>query len=285
MNDRVKVEIQDGVADVRLVRTDKMNALDNAMFEALIQTGEQLKGEQGLRAVVLSGEGRAFCAGLDMGNFQAMASGEREGGKGTAGPLLTPKRTPGGSNRAQHAVMVWREIPVPVIAAVHGVAFGGGFQLALAPDMRFVAHDTKMSVMEIKWGLVPDMAGMVLMRGLVRDDVARDLTYSGRIFTGEEALAMGLATRVSEHPLAEALAYAKDVAGRNPHAIRAAKRLLNLAAQGDQHEILLEESREQAALIGSPNQVEAVMANMQKRAPNFTEAEVETPAPVPFGAR
>lgn len=284
MNDRVTVDIQDGVADVRLVRTDKMNALDNAMFEALIQTGERLKGEAGVRAVVMSGEGRAFCAGLDMGNFQSMASGEREGGQGTAGPLLTPKRTPGGSNRAQHAVMVWREIPVPVIAAVHGVAFGGGFQLALAPDMRFVASDTKMSVMEIKWGLVPDMAGMVLMRGLVRDDVARDLTFSGRIFTGEEALAMGLATRVSEHPLAEALAFARDVAGRNPHAIRAAKRLLNLAAQGDQHEILLEESREQAALIGSPNQVEAVMANMQKRTPNFAEAEVETPAPVPFGA-
>jgi enoyl-CoA hydratase/carnithine racemase len=284
MNDRVSVDIQDGVADVRLIRTDKMNALDNAMFEALIQTGERLKGEAGVRAVVLSGEGRAFCAGLDMGNFQAMASGERAGGKGTAGPLLTPKRTPGGSNRAQHAVMVWREIPVPVIAAVHGVAFGGGFQLALAPDMRFVAHDTKMSVMEIKWGLVPDMAGMVLMRGLVRDDVARDLTYSGRIFTGEEALAMGLATRVSEHPLAEALAFARDVAGRNPHAIRAAKRLLNLAAQGDQHEILLEESREQAALIGSANQIEAVTANLQKRAPNFAEAEVETPAPVPFGA-
>jgi enoyl-CoA hydratase/carnithine racemase len=278
------VDIQDGVADVRLIRTDKMNALDNAMFEALIQTGERLKGEAGIRAVVLSGEGRAFCAGLDMGNFQAMASGEREGGKGTAGPLLTPKRTPGGSNRAQHAVMVWREIPVPVIAAVHGVAFGGGFQLALAPDMRFVAHDTKMSVMEIKWGLVPDMAGMVLMRGLVRDDVARDLTFSGRVFTGEEALAMGLATRVSEHPLAEALAFARDVAGRNPHAIRAAKRLLNLAAQGDQHEVLLEESREQAALIGSANQIEAVTANLQKRAPNFAEAEVETPAPVPFGA-
>ena len=284
MNDRVSVDIQDGVADVRLIRTDKMNALDNAMFEALIQTGERLKGEAGVRAVVLSGEGRAFCAGLDMGNFQAMASGERQGGKGTAGPLLTPKRTPGGSNRAQHAVMVWREIPVPVVAAVHGVAFGGGFQLALAPDMRFVAHDTKMSVMEIKWGLVPDMAGMVLMRGLVRDDVARDLTYSGRIFSGEEALAMGLATRVSEHPLAEALAFARDVAGRNPHAIRAAKRLLNLAAEGDQHEILLEESREQAALIGSANQIEAVTANLQKRAPNFAEAEVETPAPVPFGA-
>lgn len=284
MNDRVTVDIQDGVADVRLVRTDKMNALDNAMFEALIQTGERLKGEAGVRAVVLSGEGRAFCAGLDMGNFQQMASGERQGGAGSAGALVTPKRTPGGSNRAQHAVMVWRELPVPVIAAVHGVAFGGGFQLALAPDMRFVAHDTKMSVMEIKWGLVPDMAGMVLLRGLVRDDVARDLTFSGRVFNGEEALAMGIATRVSEHPLAEALAFARDVAGRNPHAIRAAKRLLNLAMHADQHEILLEESREQTDLIGSPNQVEAVMANMQKRAPNFTEAEVETPAPVSFGA-
>lgn len=279
MNDRVKMEIQGGVADVRLVRTDKRNALDNAMFEALIQAGERLKGEPGLRAVVLSGEGRAFCAGLDMGSFQAVASGED-----TAGLLLTPARTPGGANRAQHAVMVWREIPVPVIAAVHGVAFGGGFQLALAADLRFVAHDTKMSVMEIKWGLVPDMAGMVLMRGLARDDVARDLTFSGRVFSGEEALAMGLATRVSEHPLAEALAYAKDVAGRNPHAVRAAKRLLNLAGQGDPREILREESREQTALIGSPNQVEAVTANLQKRAPNFADAEVETPAPVPFGA-
>src|SRR5215212_2441643 len=197
MNDRVSVDIQGGVADVRLIRTDKMNALDNAMFEALIQTGERLKVEPGLRAVVLSGEGRAFCAGLDTSNFAAMASGGRSGGGGSAGALVTPKRTPGGSNRAQHAVMVWREIPVPVIAAVHGVAYGGGYQLALAPDLRFVAPDTKLSVMEIKWGLVPDMAGMVLMRGLVRDDVARELTYSGRIFLGEEALAMGLATRLS----------------------------------------------------------------------------------------
>lgn len=284
MNDRVTVTMEGGVADVRLVRADKMNALDNAMFEALIQTGERLKSEPGLRAVVLSGEGRAFCAGLDMGNFQSMASGEREGGKGTAGPLLTPKRTPGGSNRAQHAVMVWREIPVPVIAAVHGVAFGGGFQLALAPDIRFVAADTKMSVMEIKWGLVPDMAGVVLMRQLVRDDVVRELTYSGRIFTGAEALAMGFATRVCEDPRAEALAYAHEVAAKNPHAIRAGKRLLNLAAEADQHEILLEESREQAALIGSPNQVEAARAGLEKRAPKFTEAEAEASSPAPFGA-
>lgn len=272
MNDRVTVDMKDGVADVRLVRVDKMNALDDAMFSALIETGERLKGEAGLRAVVLSGEGRAFCAGLDMGSFQAMASGARGGGGGDASKaLLTPKRTEGGSNRAQHACMVWREIPVPVIAAVHGVAFGGGFQLALGADLRFVAADVKLAVLEIKWGLIPDMAGMVLMRGLVRDDVARELTYTGRIFGGEEAVSMGLATRVCADPRAEALALAAEIASKNPQAIRAGKRLLNLMGEGDQHAILLAESQEQGALIGSPNQVEAVMANLQKRAPQFAD--------------
>jgi enoyl-CoA hydratase/carnithine racemase len=271
MNDRVTVDIQGGVADVRLVRADKMNALDDAMFSALIETGERLKAEAGLRAVVLSGEGRAFCAGLDMGSFQAMASGERTGSRDTTSALLTPKRTEGGSNRAQHACMVWREIPVPVIGAVHGVAFGGGFQLALGCDLRFVTADVKLAVLEIKWGLIPDMAGMVLMRGLVRDDVARELTYTGRIFGGEEAVAMGLATRVCADPRAEALALAAEIAGKNPQAIRAGKRLLNLMAEGDQHAILLEESKEQGALIGSANQVEAVMANLQKRAPLFAD--------------
>lgn len=285
MNDRVTVTMEGGVADVRLTRADKMNALDNAMFEALIQTGERLKREPGLRAVVLSGDGRAFCAGLDTSNFAAMASGGRSSGQSSAGgALVTANRTAGGSNRAQHAVMVWREIPVPVIAAVHGVAYGGGYQLQLSADLRFIARDAKLSVFEIRWGLVPDMAGMALLRGLVRDDVARDLTYSGRIFSGEEALAMGLATRVCDDPRAEALAYARDVAAKNPHAIRAAKRLLNLAVEGSQQEILIEESREQTELIGSPNQVEAVKANMEKRAANFAEAEVETPAPVPFAA-
>jgi enoyl-CoA hydratase/carnithine racemase len=274
MNDRVTVDIQDGVADVRLVRADKMNALDTAMFAALVETGERLKSERGVRAVVLSGEGRAFCAGLDTSNFGQMASGERRGSQGgTAGSLLTPKRTPGGANHAQQACMVWREIPVPVIAAVHGVAYGGGFQLALGPDLRFVTPDVKLSVFEIRWGLVPDMAGIFLMRDLLRDDVARELTFSGRIFSGEEALQMGLATRVCADPRAEALAFAREVAGRNPHAVRAAKRLLNLAQRADQAEILLEESREQSALIGSPNQVEAVMANMQKREPTFADVD------------
>jgi enoyl-CoA hydratase/carnithine racemase len=175
--------------------------------------------------------------------------------------------------------MVWREIPVPVIAAVHGVAFGGGFQVALGADLRFVTPDARMSVMEIKWGLVPDMAGMVLMRGLAKPDVVRELTWSGRIFNGEEAVAMGLATRVCADPRAEALALAREIAGKNPHAIQAGKRLLNLMEHADQHEILLEESREQTALIGSPNQVEAVTAQLQKRDPVFSDVEPAEPAP------
>jgi len=267
MEDRIRVEMKDGVADVRMVRTDKMNALDDAMFTALVETGEKLKTQKGLRAVVLSGEGRAFCAGLDMGNFGKMASGERSGGAG----LINMARTAGGSNRAQHAVMVWREIPVPVIAAVHGVAFGGGFQLALGPDIRIVAPDTRMAVLEIKWGLVPDMAGLVLMKGLLRDDVARELTYTGRIFTGEEALTMGLATRVSTDPHGDAMKMAIEIAGKNPDAIRAGKRLLNMAGDADQKTILVQESKEQGALIGSPNQVEAVMSNMQKRAASYAD--------------
>ncbi|HVI33319.1 crotonase/enoyl-CoA hydratase family protein [Phenylobacterium sp.] len=271
MNDRVTVDIQDGVADVRLVRTDKMNALDNAMFEALVETGEALKTNKDIRAVVLSGEGRAFCAGLDMGNFAQMASGERKGGERTVDEL-TKGRTPAGANRAQQACYVWREVPVPVIAAVHGVAFGGGFQLALGADLRFVTADAKLAVLEIKWGLVPDMAGIVLMRGLIRDDVARELTWSGRIFSGEEAAAMGLATRVCADPRADALALAREIASKNPHAIRAGKRLLNLAqSDADIATVFLEETREQVALIGAPNQVEAVMANLQKRAPVFAD--------------
>ncbi|WP_374578947.1 crotonase/enoyl-CoA hydratase family protein [Phenylobacterium sp.] len=272
MDNRITVDLKDGVADVRLVRADKMNALDDAMFSALIETGERLKAEKGVRAIVLSGEGRAFCAGLDMGNFGKMASGERDGGKSSTGSsLVTADRTLGGSNRAQHAVMVWREQPVPVIAAVHGVAFGGGFQLALAADMRFVAPDARMSVMEIKWGLVPDMAGMVLLRGLVRDDLVRELTYTGRIFEGAEAERLGLATRVCADPRAEALALAAEIAGKSPTAIRAAKRLLNMMQDEDQHALLKAESVEQAALIGSPNQVEAIMSNLQKRAAAYAD--------------
>ncbi len=271
IDERISVSIEGGVADVRLVRTDKMNALDDAMFSALVATGERLKSEPGLRAVVLSGEGRAFCAGLDMGNFGRMAQGPRQGSGSVEGGLSD--RSHGIANRAQYAVLVWRDIPVPVIAAVHGVAFGGGFQLALGADMRFVAPDTRMAVLEIKWGLVPDMGGTQLMRHLVREDIVRELTYTGRIFSGEEAGRIGFATRVCAEPRAEALAVARDIAGKNPHAVRASKRLLNAAVITDPGSGLLQETEEQVALIGSPNQVEAVLANLQKRDPVFSDPE------------
>ena len=268
MTDRISVTLEGGVADVRLTRPDKMNALDDAMFQALVDTGETLKTMPGLRAVVLSGEGRGFCAGLDMGNFAKMASGERRGGDG----LVDAPRTPAGANRAQQAAYVWREIPVPVIAAVHGVALGGGFQICLGADMRYVTADVKMSILEIKWGLIPDMAGMVLLRGLVRDDLARELTYSGRVLNGEEAVRVGIATRVCEDPRAEALAFAREIAGRNPDAIRAAKRLFALVADADPKAIFMAESVEQGALIGSPNQREAVMASLEKRPGVFADS-------------
>lgn len=264
---RVTLTLDDhGVADVRLTRADKMNALDEAMFDALIQTGERLKAEPKVRAVVLSGEGKAFCAGLDMGNFQRTAETGREAR--AEDRLLA--RTNGIANRPQYAAWVWREVPVPVIAAVHGVAFGGGFQVMLGADIRLAAPDTKLSVMEIKWGLVPDMAGTMLMRHLMRDDVIRELTFTGRIFTAEEGVALGAVTRLSPDPRTEALALARDIALKNPDAIRAAKRLLNAAPRLSEAEGLLAESREQTAIAGKPNQVEAVMAQLQKRTPRFS---------------
>ncbi|MFI4933383.1 MAG: crotonase/enoyl-CoA hydratase family protein [Caulobacterales bacterium] len=271
MNDRISVSIEDGVADVRMVRVDKMNALDDAMFSALVETGERMKTEKGVRAVVLSGEGRAFCAGLDMGNFGRMAEGPRGRSTVARSEDGLGARTHGVANRAQYACWVWREVPVPVIAAVHGVAFGGGFQVALGCDMRYVAPDTRLAVMEIKWGLVPDMAGTQLMRHLAREDIVRELTYTGRIFSGEEAYAYGFATRVCADPRAEALATAREIASKSPDAIRASKRLLNAAVLVEPKAGLTQESVEQGHLIGGPNQVEAVMSNLQKRAPAFVD--------------
>lgn len=269
MEERVSISISEGVADVRLVRADKMNALDQAMFEALVAATERLSKEKGVRVVVLSGEGRAFCAGLDMGRFAAM---KEKGGNGIPGGEnrdLT-KRTHGQANFPQAAVWGWRQLPVPVIAAVHGVAFGGGFQLSLGADMRFLNPDTRMSIMEIKWGLVPDMAGTPILASLVRDDILRDLTYTGRIFSAQEAMTYGLATRICDDPRAAALEVAREIAGKSPDAIRAAKRLLNNLSV-DPGPALLVESVEQQKLIGSANQTEAVRANLEKRAPKFAD--------------
>ena len=262
-NDRVSIELgDDGVAQVRFIRAEKMNALDPEMFDRMIEAGQALHDMKGLRVVVLSGEGRAFCAGLDLSNF-ARPRGDSE-------PELT-ERTHGNANKAQQVAMQWRKLPVPVIAAVHGVCFGGGLQIASGADIRVVHPATRMAIMELKWGLVPDMGGYALWRGLVRDDVLRELVYTNREFTGEEAKEFGLATHVDEDPLARATKIAREIANRNPHAIRAAKRLQAAMVERDTDEILLEESIEQHAIMRSKNQVEAVMAGMEKRSPSFED--------------
>ena len=260
MNDRVIIHLDnEGVADVRLNRADKMNALDSAMIEGILAAQDQLRAEPRLRAVVLHGEGRAFCAGLDLSRFRSMAA--EETGRG----YTLADRTHGIANAPQQTAWGWRDLPVPVIAAVHGVAFGGGLQIALGADIRYVTSDVKLSVMEIKWGLVPDMAGIALLRDLVRGDVARELTYSGRIVHGEEAVRLGLATWAGHDPLTHARELARKIARSNPDAIRSAKRLWNRSIDADAAELLLNESREQDRLIGSPNQIEAVRAEMEQR--------------------
>jgi len=270
MSDRVIVSVQDGVADVRLNRPEKMNAIDVPMFQALTEAGRALARDRTVRAVVLSGEGRAFCAGLDMGSFQAMAGGGAAG----AGPnLLARDGSESPANFAQLAGWVWTEVPVPVIAAVHGVAYGGGLQIALGADLRLVAPDARLSVMEIKWGLVPDMSGTQTLRRLVRLDVAKELTFTGRVVDGAEAVALGLATRVEADPRAAALALARDIAARSPDAIRAGKQLLDASGLVPVAEGLALEERLQRGLIGRPNQIEAVKANLEKRAPRFADPE------------
>ena len=274
MENRVLIDIQDHVAHVRLNRPDKMNALDDAMFAAIVDAGEQLKANKDIRAVVLSGEGRAFCAGLDMGNFANMASGKPDDATAKsqtatdAGGRLE-HRTHGLANRAQYTSWVWRELPVPVIAALHGVAFGGGCQISIGADMRYAAPGTKICIMEMRWGLVPDMGATPYLPHLLRDDVLRELTYTNRIIEADEAQALGLVTQVVINPIEAALQTAAEIAARNPEAVRAAKRILNNAPFQNPQEILLAESREQDQIIGKPNQVEAVMANMEKRAPRF----------------
>ncbi|HYK66635.1 MAG TPA: crotonase/enoyl-CoA hydratase family protein [Streptosporangiaceae bacterium] len=264
--ERVTVTLTHGVADVRLNRAEKRNALDAAMFGALVAAGERLKTEPGLRVVVLSGNGPDFCAGLDFASFAAMRAGERLPAPAQVPPSEGPAKAAG-----QRAAYVWAELPVPVIAAVHGNALGGGLQITLGADVRIVAPDARLSVFEVAWGLIPDMTGTQLLPELVGRDVAKELTFTGRFVTGEEAVRIGLATRAEPDPLTAALAMAKEIAGQNPHAIRAAKRLLTLAGRHDLASGFAAEQAEIRALIGSPNQVEAVAARFEKRVPTFTD--------------
>ena len=269
----VTIDINAGVADVRLNRPEKYNALSQSMFKAIIDAGEQLRYDKSLRAVVLSGNGRGFCAGLDMDSFAKMGDSDKaatQGGSETKSLLDTDGRV---ENFAQRPALVWKYLQVPVIAALHGVAYGGGAQIALGADIRIAAPDLKMSVMEIKWGLVPDMSITQTLRDLLPMDVAKQLAFTGQVLSGNEAQKLGLVTQVAEDPHAQAMSMAREIAGKSPDAIRAAKQLFETAWHADAKTGLELEAELQAGLIGTANQREAIAANFAKRAPEFNDPE------------
>lgn len=277
MEDRVTIEVSNGVADVRLNRPDKLNALDGAMFKAIAAAGDAVAADRSVRAVVLSGEGRGFCAGLDIASFMggggggddSSATDEPEQGFGLLGGRSDDRI----ANLAQQVAYTWTSMPAPVIAAVHGVALGGGIQIALGADIRIVAPDAKLSVLEIRWGLLPDMTGVQSLVRLIGLDRAKELAFTGRFLSGTEAVELGVATRVADDPRAAALELATEIAGKNPSAIRGMKALFNDAGTRPLRESFEEETRLMAGLIGSPNQMEAVMAYMEKRPATFTDPD------------
>jgi enoyl-CoA hydratase/carnithine racemase len=267
-DDRVRTDIVGRIATVTLARPAKLNALDMEMFEALANVASVLAERADVRAVVLNGEGRSFCAGIDLKVLQALSTeGNRE---------RLAERSHGLSNIFQHAAMAWRSLPMPVIAALHGSIFGAGLQIALGADIRVAAPTARLSVMELKWGLVPDMGGTALLRGIVRDDVVRQLVYTGRVLSAQEALAIGLVTQLDEAPLDAATVIANDIADRSPQAVRAAKRLMNAMADGRTADLLRAEASEQLGLLGQPDSVEAITANLEGRRPDFQDRPTRT---------
>ncbi len=269
MTDLVTISIENHIADVRLNRPDKLNALSREMFDAISQMLERLAVEPGVRVVVLSGEGKGFCAGLDMDIFASM--GELDGKKD--GLSLVGRYKGGITNQAQHIAYGWKQLPMPVIAAVHGACIGGGCQIALGADIRIARPDAKLSLRELHWGIVPDMSATQTIRDLIPLDVAKELIYTAKIISGEEAARLNLVTRTSECPHEDAMALAREIADKSPHAVRAAKRLLDSVWHGDVAKGLLMESALEMSLLGKENNMEAVMAHFEKRLPHFIDPE------------
>lgn len=279
MTDLVTVEVNDHVADVRLNRPEKYNAISPGMFDALVNAGEALMNRSDVRVVVLSGNGPGFCAGLDMNSFQGMADrAEQSTQKADVGSAviegdIAPKdERP--ENRAQRAAYIWKKLPMPVIAALHGVSYGGGCQIALGADIRFAAPSAKLSVLEIKWGLIPDMSLTQTLRDIVSLDIAKELAFTGKTLSAAEAKEIGLVTHVVDNPLEAAFELATTIASKSPDAVRFGKRLLETSWHADERTGLQLEAKLQGKLIGSENQVEAIKANFENRDPAFKDASL-----------
>ncbi len=266
MSEIVTLEVKDHIGFVTLNRPEKYNALSVEMFKKIVETGEAVMKDRSIRVVIMSGNGKGFCAGLDFENFQRMADKEE-------GTNLFERYYNTPANLAQQVSYIWKQVPVPVIMALHGVAYGGGLQIALGGDIRLAAPDTRMSVMEIKWGLIPDMGISQTLCDQVRLDVAKELVFTGRVVDAAEAAELGLVTRVCNDPMAEAKGIAAVIAGKSPDAISKSKQMLEEAWRAGAASGLLLEEKLQRDVLGKPNQIEAVMANFEKRAPNFKDRE------------
>ena len=259
---RVNVDVRGHVAEVRLSRPDKHNALDYAMFEGLNAAIERLHGESSVRAVVISGEGASFCSGLDFPSFLAEGRPIDE--------MLKPQEG-SDANLAQHVSYGWQELPMPVIAAVHGNCIGGGAQIALGADVRIVAPDARISIREAAWGLIPDMGITRSLPRLVRFDIAKELLLTARFVEGAEAVDIGLATRLADDPLAAAHALAAEIAVLSPDATRRSKLLLERAWSMPAAESLALEETLQRELLGSPNQVKAIQSGLSGEPADFDD--------------
>jgi enoyl-CoA hydratase/carnithine racemase len=270
LTDRIRVEIDGGVAHVLLNRPEKKNALDGDMFEGLRAAARAIAEDRSVRAVVLSGAGDSFCSGIDLSNFSDMASGGLSAESESVQAAVADKSAEG-ANSAQQLAWQWQELPVPVIAAVTGVAYGGGLHIALGADIRIVAPDARIAFVEISWGLVPDLSGTQALRRLVPLDLAKKLIFTGETISGEQAVALHIGTELSDRPLETAFALARKIAQQSPEAIRAAKKLLNTSGLVPLAEGLANEMAASSKLMGSKNQIEAVMSKLQKRQANFED--------------
>ena len=261
---RVSVTYEDHIAHVRLTRAEKMNALDQEMIDAIIAAGSEVAASDA-RVALISGEGKSFCAGIDINGLSSMAGGD-------PAELMMPRTHGNGTtNQWQEVSMIWTRLSIPVIAALHGKVYGAGLQLALGADIRIAAPDTEMAVMEMKWGIVPDMGGMVLLPKLVRGDILRLLTYTADPIDALSAERWGLITKLADDPVLTAMELAEVITGKSPSAIKAAKRLITFAEVSGVDDVLLEESREQAALLGRPHQMEVIAAEFGKRRAVFSD--------------
>lgn len=263
MTERIKIEINAHVADVTLNRADKLNALDLKMFAALAEAADSIASDKSVRAVVLHGAGGNFCAGIDL---SVLGEGDFDFGKALDTPV-----EPSPANFFQRAAYAWRELPVPVICALEGVVFGGGLQVALGADIRYASPDAKFSIMESKWGLIPDMAISTTLRGLVAADHIKELAWTARVLDSAEAKSLGLVTAVVDDPLGASRKLATECAARSPNAIRGVKALINKAWQMPEADSLALEAQLQRGIIGGDNQLAAVSANLHKRKPDFRD--------------